>query len=157
MNDQFAQIEKDFGFERPLPESAKCNVIMKFGNVVNYRNFLVTSLKSDKPEPCLKRGSKATYKIDARKRWDGGYQCWFDCGDDTYILDAAEGNGYDWNYSCRAGLCSSCAAFLRYGRVDLSAQSFLDDEQIEAGFILTCVAKPMSDVGLYIDEEEYIY
>jgi ring-1,2-phenylacetyl-CoA epoxidase subunit PaaE len=61
------------------------------------------------------------------------------------ILDAALRAGMDLPFACKGGMCSTCRAKLVEGDARMEVNYSLEPWELEAGFILTCQARPVSD------------
>lgn len=68
---------------------------------------------------------------------------------DEPILQVAEERGLDLPYQCRMGVCGVCSALrVDEGEVDQTEGMFLSRSEQEEGYVLTCIARPRSDVKL---------
>jgi ring-1,2-phenylacetyl-CoA epoxidase subunit PaaE len=62
------------------------------------------------------------------------------------ILDVLVKEKYDVPYSCTAGACSTCMAKVLQGQVKMDVCYALDDEEVKAGYVLTCQSHCETDV-----------
>ncbi len=69
------------------------------------------------------------------------------------VLDAAAAAGLEVPYSCKSGVCCTCRAKLIEGKVRMDRNFALEKHEVEAGFVLTCQAHPLTErVVISFDE-----
>jgi ferredoxin len=63
------------------------------------------------------------------------------------LLDLAEQNGVDIEYSCRSGSCGTCRTRCSpVGKVDMGTEYSLDPDDERQGYVLACCAKPRANL-----------
>lgn len=67
------------------------------------------------------------------------------------VLESARRAGLNPPFSCEAGNCATCIAFLHEGSVTMRANEALEPDEVEEGFILTCQSIPDCDVTVDYD------
>jgi ring-1,2-phenylacetyl-CoA epoxidase subunit PaaE len=66
------------------------------------------------------------------------------------ILDSARASGLPAPFACKAGVCATCRAKVIKGKVEMAARYGLTDEEVAAGYVLTCQSVPVGD-GVAVD------
>jgi ring-1,2-phenylacetyl-CoA epoxidase subunit PaaE len=77
---------------------------------------------------------------------------WLDGRSSTYdlvpggisILDATLAVRRDAPYACKGGVCGTCRAKVVDGSVEMTRNYALEQEEIDAGFVLACQSRPAS-------------
>jgi ring-1,2-phenylacetyl-CoA epoxidase subunit PaaE len=70
--------------------------------------------------------------------------------DGANILDSARDAGMAAPFACKAGVCATCRARVIGGKVEMAARYGLSDEEIAAGYVLTCQSVPVGE-GVAVD------
>lgn len=68
-----------------------------------------------------------------------------DLPQDETLLDAGEQLRADMPFACKGGVCGTCRAKVTCGEVDMRRNYALEESEVDAGFVLTCQAFPVSD------------
>lgn len=66
------------------------------------------------------------------------------------ILDSAREAGLPAPFACKAGVCATCRAKVIRGKVEMAVHYGLSDEEVAAGYVLTCQSVPLGD-GVAVD------
>jgi ring-1,2-phenylacetyl-CoA epoxidase subunit PaaE len=64
---------------------------------------------------------------------------------DVPILDAAQQVRTDLPFACKGGVCGTCRAKVTHGEVYLRRNFALEQDELDAGFVLTCQSLPITD------------
>lgn len=75
------------------------------------------------------------------------------------LLDTLEAQGVSLPYGCRYGGCITCAAKLLSGEIDQRAGVALNGRQLADGYVLLCVARPLTDCtfDVGVDSHDTLY
>ena len=71
------------------------------------------------------------------------------------LLSSLQEAGLDLPYGCQYGGCITCAAKLIAGHVDQRAQVALNNRQPTDGYIILCVARPLTDCILEVGVDSH--
>eukprot|EP00173_Palmaria_palmata_P000887 Plantae.Rhodophyta-Palmaria_palmata.ctg14527.p1 GENE.Plantae.Rhodophyta-Palmaria_palmata.ctg14527~~Plantae.Rhodophyta-Palmaria_palmata.ctg14527.p1 ORF type:complete len:153 (-),score=26.43 Plantae.Rhodophyta-Palmaria_palmata.ctg14527:175-633(-) len=73
------------------------------------------------------------------------------------LLEGIESVGLEVPYSCRAGVCMTCAAKIVEGDVDLGEIAMMSDLK-DDGYVLTCSGKPRGEgIKLEMNQFDVVY
>jgi ring-1,2-phenylacetyl-CoA epoxidase subunit PaaE len=64
---------------------------------------------------------------------------------DEPVLDSAQKVRGDLPFACKGGVCGTCRAKVTDGEVTMRRNFALEDDEVDAGFVLTCQTLPVSD------------
>jgi ring-1,2-phenylacetyl-CoA epoxidase subunit PaaE len=121
---------------------------------VGHDHILIERFTADRPSAAIEAQMQALQSqaegldmlitLDGRKR-----RVAFDAAAGN-ILDSARAAGMSAPYACKAGVCATCRARVVSGEVEMAARYGLSDEEVAAGYVLTCQSVPKS-AGVELD------
>jgi len=129
----------------PTPMMDNAKEVLENNNV--NRNFIhieyfTSAAEEPKKDPSEIKGSICEVTVIA----DGRETTFQLATDGDAILDAAMDAGVDAPFSCKGAVCATCRAKLMEGKVQMTMNYALTDDEVEDGYILTCQSHPVTPV-----------
>ncbi|GAC1419709.1 MAG: phenylacetate-CoA oxygenase/reductase subunit PaaK [Flavisolibacter sp.] len=125
---------KEFLREKMIPEKK-----------IHYELFTVPGAEKSNPARIQNKPLDTGAKANVRITLDG-IMFDFDLSfSGEAILDAALKRGANLPYACKGGVCTTCRALLKEGKVSMDVNWGLEPEEVKKGFILTCQSHPISE------------
>jgi CDP-4-dehydro-6-deoxyglucose reductase len=77
----------------------------------------------------------------------------FKCDKEQTIFESANASGLNLEHSCLSGRCRSCLVKVISGStINIQEEFVLSDEEKKQNYVLSCIAKPLSDLKLDIED-----
>lgn len=138
----------------PMMDAAE---MVLHGKGITADRILIERFTTDRPSAgeaaAIAAQSEAAAGTPMRITLDGRTRIVRFGGNSGNILQSAHMSGMPAPYACRAGVCATCRAKVVIGQVTMAARYGLSDDEIAAGYILTCQALPASE-ELVIDFDQ---
>jgi ferredoxin len=148
----FESLQATYQMKQPFSQYAKNKIMLRFGSLEAFANFV--SIKQAQLGTGKKIRTVYPNNVVLINKVDGSSNS-ITINSDEYILDAAESNSVNVPTCERAGVSSACIGRLTSGQVNQFEQSFLDDDQLDLGYTILCVSKPLTDATIvtFVEQE----
>jgi ring-1,2-phenylacetyl-CoA epoxidase subunit PaaE len=120
------------------------DTLIKLGANPKSVHFELFTTSASHAKPVATSSAKEVFDASITVIQDGAEFDFNLMSDGSTLLDAAMRAGADLPYSCKGGVCSTCKAKILEGKVDMRVNYGLEPDEIEAGYVLTCQAHPVS-------------
>jgi ferredoxin len=149
------QVEKSFNMKNHFSDASKKAILAKYTTIdafvahVNERKIAIAkATKIVRNEPEI---------LSANVTLPTGESYSFDMFSDRFVLDVLLEFGIESPTCDMSGSSSACVARLKDGAIDQSLQTFLDDDQLAAGYFLPCVTFPVTPIVFESGVEDALY
>ena len=108
---------------------------------IHFELFTTAGIKN---KPAATTSAKEFFEASITVIQDGAQFDFNLPSDGSTLLDAAMRAGADLPFSCKGGVCSTCKARIMEGKVEMTINYGLEPDEVEAGYVLTCQAHPVT-------------
>lgn len=127
------------------PNGMMEQVELAFDKLKLSKNFLIKESFGISPEEAAKEREDLGLKTREVVVKYAGDEFKFKVKPTESILTSAMAHDIDLPFSCQSGMCTACMGKCVSGKMMLDEEDALTPQELEAGYVLTCVGHPLTD------------